>query len=85
MNQLIYALLAIPMILIVATAVFTQFATNIDRSGWSAEANETYTKVTSGTWTGFNLSSLLPFIYIAVVIVTVILGAFGLRFLGLGE
>ena len=78
MNQLIYALLVIPMILILSTAVFTQFSTNIDRSDWSAEANETYTKVTSGTWSGFGLGSLLPFIYIAVAVIGVILGAFGI-------
>lgn len=78
MNNLVYALLAVPMILIIATAIFTNFAENIDRSDWSSDANTTYTKVTSGTWSGFNLASMLPFILIAVTIVGVILGAFGL-------
>jgi len=78
MNNLVYALLVIPMILMLATAIFTQFSSNIDRSGWSQEANETYQKVTSGTWSGFKLGANLPFIYIAVTVVGVILGAFGI-------
>ena len=79
MNNLVYALLAVPMILIISTAIFTNFSTNIDRGGWSGDANTTYTKVTSGTWNGFKLGSLLPYVLIAVTIVGVILGAFGMR------
>ena len=79
MNDLVYALLAVPMLLIISTAVFTNFSANIDRGAWGTEANTTYTKVTSGTWSGFSLASLLPFILIAVTIVAVILGAFGLK------
>ena len=66
------------MILMLSTAIFTQFSSNIDRGDWSSEANETYTKVTSGTWSGFKLGANLPFIYIAVTVVSVILGAFGI-------
>ena len=79
MSNLIYALIVVPMVLIIATAIFTQFGTSIDRGDWSAEANTTFTKVQSGTWSGFDLGSMLPFIFIAITVVGVILGAFGLR------
>jgi len=83
MNNLVYALLAVPMILIISTAIFTNFAANIDQSGWSTTANETKTKVESQTWSGFKLGALLPYVLIAVTIVGVILGAFGIsRVLG---
>ena len=74
-SNLTYALLTVPILLIVATAIFSSFQTNIDRTGWTTEANSTFTKVTAGTWNGFNLASMLPFILIAVVIVGIILGA----------
>ena len=73
-SNLTYALLTVPILLIIATAIFSQFSVNVDRGGWTEEANRTYEKVTSGTWSGFNLASMLPFILIAVVIVGVILG-----------
>lgn len=75
-SDLIYALLTVPIALILATAIFTQFSTNIDRTGWTAQANQTFEKVTGGTWTGFNLASMLPFILIALTIVGVIFGLF---------
>jgi hypothetical protein len=78
MNNLIYALLVIPMVLILSVAVFNGFSANIDRGDWGASANATYTKITSGTWSGFSLGSQLPYIYIAVTVISVILGAFGL-------
>lgn len=78
MNNLIYALLAVPMVLIIATAIFTNFGSNLDRSSWSTDANTTYTTVNTQTWAGFKLGALLPYVLIAVTIVSVILGAFGL-------
>lgn len=77
MDKLIYALLAIPMILIISTAIFNNFAANIDRSNWATAANTSYTTVTTQTWSGYNLAALLPFIYIALIIVAAVLGAFG--------
>ena len=78
MNNLIYALVVVPMVLIIATAIYTNFSTNIDQSGWSTDANTTKTKVDDQTWSGFKLGAMLPYVLIAVTIVTVILGAFGL-------
>jgi hypothetical protein len=74
-SNIVYALLAVPMFLIIATAIFSSFQINIDRTGWAPEANATFNKITSGTWSGYNLASMLPFILIAVVIIGVILGA----------
>jgi hypothetical protein len=78
-SNLVYALLTVPLVLILSVAIFNQFTTNVDRSGWTAEANATFQKVTSSTYSGFNLGSMLPFIIIAVAIVGIILGmvAFG--------
>jgi len=78
-SNLTYALLTVPIILIIATAIFSSFQTNIDRSGWTAEANSTFSKITSGAWSGYSLASMLPFILIAVVIVGAIFGMLALR------
>lgn len=78
MNNLVYALLVVPMLLIISTAIFTNFSANVDQAGWSTEANDTKTKVEAQTWSGFKLGSLLPYVLIAVTIITVLLGAFGL-------
>lgn len=66
------------MILIISTAIFTNFSANIDQSDWSTDANDTKDKVDSQTWSGYKLGALLPYVLIAVTIITVILGAFGL-------
>ncbi|RLE45200.1 hypothetical protein DRJ16_00040 [Candidatus Woesearchaeota archaeon] len=79
MNNLVYALLTVPILLIIATAIFGQFSTNISQSGWTAQANSTKTKIETQTWSGYSLGSLLPFVLIAVTIVGIILGAFTLR------
>jgi hypothetical protein len=78
-SNIIYALLTVPMFLIIAIAIFNNFQTNVSREGWVLEANNTFSMITSGTWSGFNLASMLPFILIAVVIIGVILGAMILR------
>ena len=78
MNNLVYALLVVPMILILSTAIYTNFGSNIDRTGWSTDANTTYSNINTQTWSGYKLGSLLPYVLIAVTIITVILGAFGL-------
>jgi len=75
MNQLVYALILIPIILIVSTAIYNNFSTNIDQTGWSSEANDTLTKINTGTWNGYKLASMLPFIFIALIIVSAIIGA----------
>jgi ABC-type multidrug transport system permease subunit len=73
-SDLVYALLTVPLVLILAVAIFNQFTTNVDRSGWTAAANNTFDKVVSSTYSGFNLGSMLPFIIIAIAIVGIILG-----------
>ena len=78
MNNLVYALLVVPMLLIISTAIFTNFGTNINRSGWTTDANDTYDEVNDQTWSGFQLGALLPYVLISVSIIGAILGAFGL-------
>jgi ABC-type multidrug transport system permease subunit len=73
-SNLVYALLTVPLVLILSVAIFNQFTTNVDRAGWTAQANQTFEKVTTSTYSGFNLGSMLPFIIIAVTIVGIILG-----------
>ena len=77
-SNLVYALLAVPMILIIATAIFSNFGSNLDRATWTTQANTTYDSINTQTWSGFRLGALLPYVLIAVTIVSVILGAFGL-------
>ena len=78
MNNLVYALLVVPMIMMLSTAIYTQFGSNISRTSWTADANSTYDSINTQTWAGYKLGSLLPYVLIAVTIITVILGAFGL-------
>jgi len=73
-SNLVYALLTVPLVLILAVAIFNQFTANVDTTGWSTEANQTFQKIQHSTYSGFNLGSMLPFIIIAVAIVGLILG-----------
>ena len=78
-TNLVYALLTVPLVLIIAIAIFGQFEANIDRSSWTASANSSFEKVTSQTWSGYNLAALLPFVLISVVIASAIVGLAVLR------
>jgi ABC-type multidrug transport system permease subunit len=73
-SNLVYALLTVPLVLILSVAIFNQFAANVDRTGWTPEANATFQRVTGSTYSGFNLASMLPFVIIAAAIVGIILG-----------
>lgn len=79
MTQLMYALVVVPLLIVIGIAVVGMFFTNINRSGWSTAANSTFSTVEAQTWSGYNLGALLPFIIIALTIVAVVLGALGLR------
>jgi len=81
MNNLVYALLVVPILLIISTAIYTNFSSNIDQAGWTTSANDTKTKVDDQTWSGYKLGSLLPYVLIAVTIISVILGAFGITYM----
>ncbi|MCC5994258.1 MAG: hypothetical protein LM587_01550 [Candidatus Aenigmarchaeota archaeon] len=78
-SNLVYALLTVPLVLILAVAIFNQFTANVDTTGWSTQANQTFQKITSSAYTGFNLGSMLPFIFIAVTIVGIILGMLAVK------
>jgi hypothetical protein len=71
--------LSIPLLLIIMVAVYTQFETNVDRAGWTADANTTFTKVNTGTYNGFKLGSLLPYVVIAMLVLGLIIGSFAIR------
>lgn len=73
-KNIVYALVTLPLILIIAIAIFGQFEANIDRTGWTTSANDSFSKVTSQTWSGYNLAALLPFVFVAVAIVAAIVG-----------
>jgi hypothetical protein len=73
-SNLVYALLTVPLVLILSVAIFNQFTANVDTTGWSAQANQTFQRIQGSTYSGFNLGSMLPFIIIAVAIVGIILG-----------
>lgn len=67
--------LVVPLLLIIMVAIYTQFETNVDRGGWSTDANTSFTKVNTGTYNGFKLASLLPYVIIAMAILALIIGA----------
>lgn len=67
--------LVVPLLLIIMVAIYTQFETNVDRAGWTADANTSFTKVNTGTYNGFKLASLLPYVIIAMAILALIVGA----------
>ena len=67
--------LVVPLLLIIMVAIYTQFETNVDRAGWSSDANTSFTKVNTGTYNGFKLASLLPYVIIAMAILALVVGA----------
>jgi len=48
-----------------------------DYTAYSGEGYSEWTRTYTGTFSGMKLGSLLPFIYIAIAVIGVILGAFG--------
>lgn len=74
-QQLLPAL-TVPLILIVFVAIYTQYQTNIDQADWSTDANDTFDKINTGTWGGFKLASMLPYVIIAIVVLSLLIGAF---------
>lgn len=66
MKDILYALVVLPIVLIIAMAIFGGFQSGVDTSGWSTEAQTAFEKTTSGTWKGYNLASILPFVAIAL-------------------
>jgi len=81
-NSLVNAVVVIPIVILISLAIYSQFSGNLDRSSWSTTANTTYASVNTGTYNGFNLATMLPFIVIAITVVGLILAAFGLGFIG---
>ena len=73
--QLIPALV-VPLLLIIFVAIYTQFSSNVDRASWTTSANDTYDKINTGTWGGYKLASMLPYIIIAVAVLGILIGAF---------
>jgi len=67
--------LVVPLLLIIMVAIYTQFETNVDRVDFSADANTSFTKVNTGTYNGFKLASLLPYVIIAMAILALVIGA----------
>ena len=67
--------LVVPLVLIIMVAIYTQFETNVDRASFTADANTSFTKVNSGTYNGFKLASLLPYVIIAMTILALVVGA----------
>ena len=74
-KQLLPALV-VPLFLIIMVAVYSSFGTNVSQSGWTADANTTYDNINTGTWNGYQLASLLPYVIIAVIVLGVLIGAF---------
>jgi len=71
MNQLVYALILIPIILIVSTAIYNNLSENIDRTGWSSEANDTIDKINRGVENAQKLILMSPFGFIILIILPV--------------
>jgi len=75
-QQLVQAF-SLPLLIIILLSVYVQFSTNVDRSGWTTDQNTTYDKVDTGTESGFNLASMLPYIIIALTILALMLKYLG--------
>jgi len=73
-SQLMPALI-VPLLLIIMVAIYTQFETNVDRADFSTDANTSFTKINTGTYNGFKLASLLPYVIIAMMILGLVIGA----------
>jgi len=54
---------------------------NCTYTGYTGDGYDAFEDSESGTWNGFSLGSQLPFVYIAMAVVGIVLGVFGFRHL----
>jgi hypothetical protein len=67
--------LVVPLFLIIMVAIYSNFSTSIDRGDFTADANATFTDINNGTWDGYQLAALLPYIIVAMIVLSLIIGA----------
>jgi hypothetical protein len=65
---------AIAITMLVGILVIQGVISNVNQSGWSSQANSTWTSVIQNIWAAFGLLVIIPLIVGAVIILRVISG-----------
>jgi L-cystine uptake protein TcyP (sodium:dicarboxylate symporter family) len=65
---------AIAITMLVGILVIQGVISNVNQSGWSQQANSTWTSVISNIWAAFGLLVIIPLVVGAVIILRVISG-----------
>jgi len=67
MNQLVYVSILMPIILIMSIVIYNNLSENIDRTGWSSEANNTIDKINTEILDIQKLILIPPFGFIMLI------------------
>jgi len=68
MRGIIGAVIGIIISFVIGFTVVGMLINSVNRSGWSAQANATWTSLVNNVWTAFGLLVILPLIVGAVVL-----------------
>ena len=68
MRAVVATVIGIIIAFIIGLVVVGSLISNVNRSGWSAQANATWSSLITNVWTAFGLLVILPLIVGAVVL-----------------
>jgi hypothetical protein len=71
--------LVIPIMLMVMVTIFGYFEGAVDTSSLSSDAQSAINDTATQSYNAFNIASIIPLVVIAVLIITLLLGAFVFR------
>ncbi|MEM0058132.1 MAG: hypothetical protein QXG09_04620 [Candidatus Bathyarchaeia archaeon] len=77
MRAVIGAVIGIIIAFMIGMVVVGTLINSVNRSGWSAQANATWTSLVNNVWTVFGLLVILPLIVGAVALLTFFSGGRG--------
>ncbi|MEM3579217.1 MAG: hypothetical protein QXL54_03215 [Candidatus Bathyarchaeia archaeon] len=77
MKAVVTAIVGIVIAFIIGLVVVGNLISNVNRSGWSAQANTTWTNLVGNVWTAFGLLVIIPLVLGAVVLLRMFSGGKG--------
>jgi hypothetical protein len=72
LDRTVLAIVVVAVTLIIGVIVFEEVSTSINRGGWSAAANSSYTTVSSNTFSGLDLAAVGVIVLAAAAILGII-------------
>jgi nitrogen fixation/metabolism regulation signal transduction histidine kinase len=65
MRQIVAGIVSYLVLILVALIIVSNLLTSTSRSGWAAEANTTWTNLSTYIWIAFGLLAIVPLILVA--------------------